>query len=162
MPTISLLAPMAPGLTSRASPTLFWHLSKAYEGIFEFVLVEQGGNPEPIYRERAERRFGSGYHTFDLAQAEVELVAGRVYQWSVALVRDPERRSQDVLGLATVERTEPSGAVGPAPSVQLMAGAGLWYDAIEAIAPPPHSETVRGYLAALLSQVGLAAVTAGS
>ncbi len=159
-PTISLLAPPTTGLTSRASPTLYWYLSQSHDGPFEFVVIERDTlQPEPLFRTRVEGRLGAGYHRLDLADHGIELEPGRLYQWSVAIITDSARRSQDIVGLATVERIgEPPQEMG---SVHALAGAGLWYDAIEALDPPPAGGRERGQLAALLRQVGLADARVG-
>jgi hypothetical protein len=153
LPAISLLAPESTGLTSRASPSLFWHLSKAYDGEFEFVIVDRdAASPEPVFRQRVTRRFEAGFHRIDLAAQGVELQPRRVYQWSVALIRDPQRRSHDIVALATVERVAAEPAAG---DVNQLARAGLWYDAIEALDPPPTTSREQTQLGALLRQVGL-------
>lgn len=161
-PSIALLAPLSTGFTTRASPVLYWYLSSAYEGRFEFVVAERSRRVvEPLFRQVVDGRYAAGYHAFDLGALDVALAEDRVYQWSVAIVRDPERRSHDIVAVATVERVAETRTQRPEQStVTGLAGAGLWYDAIEALGPPPSSATARNQLAALLRQVGLAQVRA--
>lgn len=159
-PAIALLAPPSTGFTTRASPVLYWYLSSPFEGRFEFVVAERSRQVvAPLFRRAVDGRYDAGYHALDLGAYDVQLVENRVYQWSVAIVRDPERRSQDIVAVATVERigAEDLGAA-PSTSVNHLADAGLWYDAIEAIGPPAASATGRDQLDALLRQVGLAEV----
>jgi hypothetical protein len=113
--------------------------------------------PTPLFRHVLERDFAAGFHAFDLGEFGVKLADGHTYQWSVAIVRDPDRRSQDIVSLATLERTAtPLSLAGDEPPVYQFANAGLWYDAIEALAPPPTTGSSRANLEALLEQVGLA------
>jgi hypothetical protein len=157
-PSITLLAPLTTGMTTQSSPSLYWQLSTAYRGLFEFVVIDRDSlAPEPLCRHRLEQKFTPGYHAFDLAEIGCELVEGRIYQWSVAIVRDANRRSHDIVSLATVERVaQDTTTVSEHSQVHYLAEAGLWYDAIELIAPPPTTSLRRAHLRALLRQVGLA------
>lgn len=153
-PELLVLGPRHTGLTEQAAPVLYWWLSQPFDGAFEFVVTAMDA-VEPVLKLRTEGPEASGIHELRLADHGVQLEPGREYQWSVAIVRDPERRSRDVVAVATIERTEGSPASWD-PAV--LAAAGLWYDAIEALsepASPSQLATYRAYRADLLSQVGL-------
>ena len=153
LPAIELLAPASTGLTMQASPKLYWHLSEPYSGNFEYVVLERDSDqPMPLLRRSITKQLCEGFHALNLDDFEVALRTGVVYQWSVAIVRDAQRRSQDIVAQATIERVG-----GPAQtdglSVGQYASQGLWYDAIQALSPVDASG--HADLLALLKQVGL-------
>jgi hypothetical protein len=101
-----------------------------------------------------------------LAEYDVSLAIGVTYQWFVALIRDPTQRSKDIVARGRIERIKLPEALhtrlaqareGEAPA--LYAGAGLWYDALTALADlietTPQDAEFRQQRAALLEQVGL-------
>jgi hypothetical protein len=104
-----------------------------------------------------------GVHRVRLADYGVRLAAGVPYQWSVAVMLDPTRRSRDILASGTIERVKPAGELEPklagAGLVSWYAEAGIWYDALEAVSDlierSPGDATPRRYRAALLAQAGL-------
>jgi len=162
MPKISPLSPIHTGLTIQSAPKLYWWLSEDHDGVFEFVVTELDA-VTPVVQFRTESRHAAGIHSLDLAAHDIELKPGHVYQWSVAIVRDDERRSHDIVGIATIERIESdeSLTIGPA----ALAAAGLWYDAIQVLSETSDAANGDEYLAFradLLEQVGLAGVAAGA
>jgi hypothetical protein len=84
------------------------------------------------------------------------------YQWFVALVSDPARRSNDVVSGAIV-RYEPGSAppakTPPERAAHAYAAAGLWYDAFDQVvswlATEPDAPLLHAYRASLLEQVDL-------
>jgi hypothetical protein len=92
-----------------------------------------------------------------LADYGVTLEVGVEYQWSIALVVDPEQRSSDIVATGWIERV-PAPAATPADAVEA-AARGLWYDAIDAASV--RAERTPGDAAeldALLVQAGLGGV----
>jgi len=155
MPKISPLSPEHTGLTAQGAPTIYWWLSEDHDGVFEFVVTELDA-VQPLLKFRRQGPVTAGVHGFDLAAHQVTLEPGRVYQWSVAIVRDEQRRSHDIVGIATIERTTSPAAVGGGPAA--LAAAGMWYDAIAALSDSSSStdaEDNRAFRADLLEQVGL-------
>ncbi len=141
-PAIDLLAPESTGFTTQTSPRLYWHLSDSFLGSFEFVVIEVVSSAiEPLHRHTIQGHLCAGFHVFDLSEHDIDLEPGRVYQWSVALVRDKERRSKDIVGIATIER-QTAGRESEA-----------WYDIIDRLAP--QTSEMHAYLEPLLQQVGL-------
>lgn len=154
VPQIALLSPEHTGLTHQASPTLYWYLSSAYTGTLELVVTGRD-SVTPELRLRLEDAQPAGIHALDLAEHGLVLAPGRLYQWSVSIVRDEEHRSRDVVSVATIERLASDSAHQSGGAVDL-AAAGLWYDAVDAA-----SRTgTRATRAALLEQVGLDAAAA--
>jgi hypothetical protein len=162
MPKISPLSPEHTGLTAQSAPTLYWWLSEDHNGVFEFVVTAVD-DVEPVLQIRSEENRTAGIHDFNLGAYNVDLEPGQLYQWSVAIVRDEQRRSHDIVGIATIERIASDGTAAVSPAA--LAAAGLWYDAIQLLSEPSDPAQADRYLAFradLLEQVGLARVAAGS
>ena len=102
---------------------------------------------------------GAGIHAVSLRDTDVVLEDGVEYQWSVAIVHDPERRSRDVVAIGTLERVATSSTPDGAEAVFALAERGLWYDALqqveELIAQSTGDVRLRDYRAALLDQAEL-------
>jgi hypothetical protein len=159
---LTVLSPPQTGQTQQAQPTLYWFLSAADVGPFEFVLTTADA-VAPLRRVRIDGPLGAGIHAVSLHDANVLLDDGVEYQWSVAIVHDPERRSRDVVAIGTLERVAAAGSTPDgAEAVFDLAERGLWYDALqrveELIAQSTDDARLREYRAALLDQAELAQV----
>lgn len=162
--TLSVLAPSHTGLTVNDQPILHWFLSKAITSPVELTLIDERG-VKPILETRLTPPFPPGVHRVKLADHNVRLSQGK-YQWFVALVVDPERRSRDILAGGSIELVDPSqgisaklSQIGMANAPQIYAEAGLWYDAVTAISDQieaaPSDINLRKQRASLLQQAGL-------
>lgn len=144
---LALLAPEHTGLTSRPSPTLYWWLSQAHDGLFEFVVIAEG-EVAPVLRFRQQARLSAGIHALDLEAAGLTLEPGVAYRWSVAIIRDEAHRARDLVALATLEYVPDRSVAG---SADALAAAGLWYDALAAVSAADNDSA----RAELLEQVSL-------
>ena len=168
--TLAALAPDHVGLTAQAQPSLFWYLSSTTPSPIEVVIM----NPqqiEPLVVKRLHPPLTPGIQRVRLAAYDVSLAPGVPYQWFVALILDPSQRSKDIVASGHIERTKLPEALhsrlaqaGPGEAPTLYAEAGLWYDALTALADlieatPRHTE-FRHQRAALLKQVGLSEAAA--
>ena len=162
---LSVLAPEETGLTADASPDLYWYLSKADSRPAVFALIRDDW-VEPVVEIDLGEGNSGGVSKVVLADAGVRLEPGILYEWSIALVTDPEARSKDVVSSATLLRREPSAElrrdlVGTdlVAKAILYAGTGYWYDAIDALSANTERRTdaaeLRSVRADLLKQVGL-------
>lgn len=162
---VSALVPDHVGQTASEQPTVYWYLTRDASDTVEVTLIDQVGT-RPLLEHRLPPPVRAGIHGLRLADHGVRLVPGTTYQWSVAIVRDAERRSRDVLAVGFIERVALPTALGqrlaqapPAERVSMYADAGLWYDAIsllsERIEAAPNDADLRRQRAALLEQVGL-------
>jgi hypothetical protein len=169
---VSVLAPDHVGLTVHDQPTLYWFVSEPVTTPTEVeVIVMEAEGVKPILRAKLPSPIGPGIQQVRLADHNVRLVPGAHYEWSVAFVLDPKRRSRDIVVSAGIERVTSERAAGiPAdtpPSrdtVARYAKAGLWYDTImsvsDLIAASPADQSLRQQRADLLDTAGLKEISA--
>jgi hypothetical protein len=153
------------GASAGASPDLYWFLPEATSSAVE-VTVTDPGAVAPLLEVTLPGPLAAGVHRVSLAERGVRLRPHVDYRWFVALVRDPERRSQDVVSGAAIRYAPPAPELGarlsaapPARSAHLYAESGYWYDAFDQLsrwlATEPGSALLHSHRAALLEQVGL-------
>jgi hypothetical protein len=146
-------------------PSLFWFISSDTSLPVELAIVDPNAT-EPLLETRIASPVQRGVHRLRLADFGVKLAAGVAYQWSVAVMPDPARRSRDILASGTIERVKPASELEPKFAgagkedlVSWYAEAGIWYDALETVSDlierSPGDATARRYRAALLAQAGL-------
>ncbi len=145
-PTLYSLVPEHTGQTISAQPSLFWYLDTLPSedtAVYFTLTTEQ--EIDPIAEIRLPKMSKTGIQRVDLAQHGIKLERGTEYEWTVAVVIDPDQRANDVVTAGwVVVVEEPAGLE---PSAQSYAAHGLWYDAI-AMAPDD-------FRADLLREVGL-------
>jgi hypothetical protein len=162
---LTVLSPPQVGLTQQAQPTLYWFLSTDDPGPFEFVLTTPAAIA-PLWRVRVEGPQTAGIHALSLRDQNVVLENGIEYQWSVAIVRDPQRRSRDLVTIGTLERVAGAATLqaNDTDAVFALAAQGFWYDALqqveELIEVADDDAMLREYRAALFDQADLAQVAA--
>ena len=153
------LVPNHLALTSRPSPSLFWHLDAAApEGVeIVFTLVDEVGEV-PLVETRLEPPVRAGVQRVRLADYGIELEPGQPYTWSVALVPDMQDRAKDRISMGLIQRTGMSGM--PPANAEEFAARGLWYDALEvlsdAVDADPEDVNARARRRSLLTQADLA------
>jgi hypothetical protein len=164
-PTPEALGPAHVGASSHESPNLYWFLSEATSSPVEVTVVDPDA-AAPLLETTLPAPLSAGVHRVSLAEHGVRLRPGVDYRWFVALVRDPERRSQDVVSGAAIRYTPPGpeldsrlSSAPPTRAAHLYAESGLWYDAFDQVsswlATEPGAPLLRRHRAALLEQVGL-------
>jgi hypothetical protein len=124
---IQVLAPDQTALTSRAAPTLYWHVSGPSSRSVE-VSLSLESESEPVLERKLGQVAAPGIQAIRLSELGVELKPGQEYRWAVALVADAEQRSGDQFASATIRRETPSAPLLDAAD---LAAAGYWYDALE-------------------------------
>ena len=168
LPMISLLAPDHVGFTLHEQPVLFWFTPTNHNLSYEFTLIADNADA-PIIETKLPSPARGGVQQIRLADYKAKLVPGERYQWSVALVMDPDEPSANVVAKGAIERVnrdkleQPlSNDMAKADAPRRYAEAGVWYDALMAVAElmqsnPADMELPRQQTA-LLEQGGLAEV----
>jgi hypothetical protein len=101
--TVTLLVPNDHnGQTISGRPTFFWHVSDKTSVPVEFALVEPGVT-KPLFVQRMPVQKG-GIMEVQLPQDAPELVSGRKYRWSVSLLCNTNRPSNNVFVTSWIER----------------------------------------------------------
>lgn len=170
LPSLYVLAPDHTALTTREQPSLFWFQSAPAAKRLELTLIEPRKS-QPLLKVSTEKSDRAGIHRVSLARHGVKLARGVTYKWSIALVPDPENRSQDIIASGTIRRVEP----GPDLAAQLAtaepdklpaiyAAHSIWYDAFETLSDriimAPEQYDLREQRAGLLAAVALSAAAA--
>jgi hypothetical protein len=160
LPAIDVLAPNHVGLTVREHPTLYWFISAPTDTRIQLTIVSDDSE-KPLVEADAPRPVTAGIHAFRLSDYHVRLQPGVEYQWSVAMVTDPNQRSKDRIAIGHIKRvTDRQLAAGdPIKAARDAAAASLWYDSVDllsqAIDRGQESQRARLQRAGLLQQVGL-------
>jgi hypothetical protein len=126
---IKLLAVKQTGLTALATPTLYWYASNVSPYNVE-ITVQQGEN-EPLLEKNIGVIKTAGIQTIRLADYGVTLTAGQNYNWSVAVITDPTKRSADLMVNATIRYEKPTVTLT---DIEQKTKAGYWYDAVAQLA----------------------------
>jgi hypothetical protein len=167
---ISVLAPEHVGFTLQEQPVLFWFTPTNHNLIYEFTLIGDSAET-PAVEAKLPSPSRSGIQQIRLADYNVKLLPGERYQWSVALVMDPEEPSANVVAKGAIERVDRDKLEQPLSKVisktdapRRYAEAGVWYDALIAITDlmqtSPADTGVLQQRASLLEQGGLGEVAA--
>jgi hypothetical protein len=162
---VAVLVPEDTGLTIAEQPTLYWRLSQDTSAQFEFVLSDDR-QVAPLWRESVTNTFRAGIHPLPVSNMKLTLTPGVSYRWFVALVRNPDQRSNDIVSSGTLERVAPApgldeqlGRASPEERASIFAAHGLWYDALDAlnkmIEAHPDDAGFQAQRSALLKQVGI-------
>ena len=169
LPSLFAVAPEHVGLTVSAQPVLCWFLSATPPpgAAFELTVIDED-SVEPLLDVQLPTPNGAGIQCTNLSDYGLTLAAHQEYEWSVAVVVDPEARSQDVIATGWIERVgEPDDLVAsleraaPHDATAIYAEAGLWYDAVSSVwaKVSDESHVTRGHahqqLSSLLEQVDL-------
>jgi hypothetical protein len=164
LPTPQALAPAHLAQTITAQPSLFWYIDAVPNESSElvFTLIDEEGI-DPVAEVALISPKQAGVQRIRLADHGVSLAPGTEYEWSIALVVDPEHRAKDVVSTGYIRRvSQPAELELRPPCVTTYADLGLWYDALESVSDSidavPGDVALLGQRASLLSQVGLGAV----
>lgn len=168
LPMISLLAPDHVGFTLHEQPDLFWFTPTNHNLVYEFTLIADNADA-PIVDTKLPSPARGGVQQIRLVDYKAKLVPGERYQWSVALVMDPDEPSANVVAKGAIERVtrdkleQPlSGDITKADAPRRYAEAGVWYDALMAISElmqaNPADRELPQQQTVLLEQGGLAEV----
>ena len=142
---LQVLAPEQTSLTSQASPTLYWFISKPSPAKVEITLTQ--GEAEPLLEKTINGIQKPGIQEINLQSLGIKLQPDHEYTLTVALVNNPEQRSGDIVSSATLKYQIPAK---PFANATEMAEAGYWYDTLDKLITSKSPQ-----LASLLQQVGI-------
>ncbi len=167
IPSLYVLVPDHVAQTAEAQPSLFWYVDEAPPASAEvrFTILDEDGI-EPLVDAALPGPFEAGIHRIRLQDFDVKLEADVEYEWSVAIVLDPEQRAKDIVATGWIHCVErPSGvekrlaSAGSGQAAFVFAEEGLWYEAFaevgDQIQANPGDPQLLEQRAALLRQVGL-------
>jgi hypothetical protein len=165
-PELQAIVPDHVGFTVKSTPTLNWFLSKPTAQKITFTLTNTE-SIKPLYEGALPGPAKEGFHSIDLKALGLTLEPDVQYRWHVAVERDPDSRSKDIVAGGIIERCEftaclaevqPNLTCTQQSVVDNMRG-GLWYDAMgclcHLIDVHPTDPSLRRLRAHLLKQVGL-------
>lgn len=166
-PNIEALVPEAVGHTLSEQPNLYWYLDGTGPASVEFVLRAPASD-ETLVTATLPTPKQPGVQRIALADHGVKLEPGVEYFWMVKLVRNPKDRAYDKITGGGIERVGKSDELAQALAAEgasrphVLAGAGIWYDAVDELstqlASAPGNRTLWNQRAALFEQVGLPAI----
>ncbi len=141
-PTLYSLVPQHTGRTVSSQPSLFWYVSTVpSDATPVYFTLTNEREIDPIAEIRLPTVSEAGIQRLDLAQHGIKLERGTEYEWTVAVVIDPEQRSSDVVTVGWVMVVdEPAGLE---PSARSYAAHGLWYDAMAAASDDLRADLLR-------------------
>ncbi len=118
-------------LTISSHPTFWWYLSEKISLPILFTLLEPGH--KPIYSKEFKAN-SSGFMALTLPETAPPLEIGKEYRWSVSIICNPQKPSQNIYTEAWIERVDAT-QVKVEEQTELSchlayAQLGLWYDAL--------------------------------
>lgn len=146
---IQLLATKQIGLTSSATPTVYWYAPKTSSDSVK--LTVRSGEDEPLLETNIGAVKTTGVQTVQLADYGVSLAPDKDYIWSITVVGNPEQGAADQFSSAIIRYTVPAT---PLTDTAQMAEAGYWYDTVAQLV-----ETKSPQLDKLLQQEGISIKT---
>ncbi|UBF28639.1 DUF928 domain-containing protein [Kovacikia minuta CCNUW1] len=163
------ITPLVPkghvGQTISGRPTFFWYSADTKP--VRFALVEPG-IPKPIL-EKTVQVTKPGIMQLELPKEVAELNTGKEYRWSVSIICNPNRPSNDTFTQAFIERValdpeltkQLAATQSPQDRARILAQTGLWYDALATLAQASAVKpSAQNDLLLLLDQAGLTEITA--
>jgi hypothetical protein len=157
------------GRTLSGYPTLFWRVPLNQAEAIELVLFDEADNE--IYRTTWQITGEAGIVSLALpAHAGMPpLEVDTLYRWAFSLICDSADRSADLYTEGWLQRVEPAPdlvaeieAAAESDRPSIYAAAGLWHDALTAIAEQrrtnPEDEAAAASWRNLLESVGLGAI----
>jgi hypothetical protein len=162
LPKVQLLAPRQMALSLSASPTLYWHITKAADGNLWVILesIDATIVDDPLLEVRVAGIDREGVFSVSLEDHGIILETGKRYVWSVVL----STGSSDQVARTYIEHRldgDLAAALDGMPirdRVVRLAAEGYWYDVIDALSAQIGSNAGSSWLAArarLLEEAGL-------
>jgi Domain of Unknown Function (DUF928) len=165
--SVSLLAPNDHvGLTSSARPTFSWYVAAVPSTPMQFTLVEPGVS-KPVFLKKLNVD-KPGIVQLQIPENVPGLSVGKKYRWTVSLVCNAKRPSQNIYVRSWIERetlakdANFSSLKNINEQAAFYAESGFWYDAVATISKayltnPQDTSSIINFRD-LLNQVGLSKI----
>lgn len=171
--SLTLLVPSDHVPTTVSShPTFLWYVSDVVAAPVRFTLVEQQ-SLKPVFTKQLKIQ-KAGIMQLQIPSSAPALVEGKQYRWTVALVCNKKRPSENKNAYAWIERAPLegklpqilAGATSRQERALILAQAGIWYDAVSTLyeTSQRNSDKRLAFSASnsfsqLLEQVGLSEIS---
>jgi hypothetical protein len=143
------LAPEHVAQTLEPRPHLYWSIDRPHPGRVVFTLSSRDAI-EPDCELELPSPARAGAQAVDLAACPKDLEAGTEYEWFIAVVADPQKRSRDRISQGWIQRVAPpEGFDAATASPADLARQGLWYDALHAAARSQDRDAWKSLMAEL-------------
>ncbi len=134
------------GLTTESHPTFWVYLPATTAKTIEFSLFDQ--NRQGIYQISLPI-IKSGLMSIALPKNTPGLTLARPYHWTIALVCNPKRRTEDWVGGGWIQRQQPSARLQqelkrseyPLDRAKFYLQSNFWYDAMTTLNQPEQSHS---------------------
>jgi Domain of Unknown Function (DUF928) len=155
------------GLTQSLRPKLLVYVPPTSAQTMEFSLFDEKMNG--VYQMNVPVANSTGLVSIDLPENAPSLVKDKPYYWTVALVCNPDERTEDMVVGGWIERSELNDSLkqelAKARGIErasLYAKQGFWYDAVNTLVEMQQTEpgnlAIATSWAELLKSVGLEAI----
>ena len=135
-------------LTTSSHPTLFWSIKTNSPTPIRLTIIEPG-EPSPIY-VRNWPQSKSGVYAIKLPATANPLQVGKQYRWTVTIICNREKPSDNIYAKAWVERVKKPNIISNNRScLESYAELGIWYDALSCPRPQKYSEEFWSLLASV-------------
>jgi hypothetical protein len=158
-----LLFQQQEGFLVSGQPRFFWYMSASTPVLARFVLLDV--EESQILFEQLIKAPKAGFLQATLP-ANRELLPGRKYRWSVTLVCNPSRPSENLVAQGQVQRVpvpadlarQLAGVSSDRQQAQIYAQHGFWYEALAAIVAArnahPQDLAIREEMLSFLERMG--------
>lgn len=173
---LSVLAPNHTGYTVNSQPTIYWSISKLVDKPIKLTMVYTDFTlgTEPVIETEIKMPNNPGIQVIDLNEINWKipnkgLIPQVEYQWSISVMMDEQRSSNDIVASGTIERVSQPLADQIAAKIAketnenkqvfIYAENGMWYDAVDKlsqlIAQYPNDQELQRQRVSLLKEVKL-------
>lgn len=118
-------------LTSTGYPTFFWYLDSMTHPAQIRLTVYEPGEPSPIYVHNWNK-LTSGLYATKLPATVNPLEIGKQYRWTVSLICNPDKPSDNIYAKAWIERVNQPVNISNnnGSCLETYSKLGIWYDAL--------------------------------
>ncbi len=137
-------------LTTSSHPTFYWYMNTTLSTPIR-LTIQEPGQPSLIYVRNWSQGM-SGVYAMKLPATVNPLQVGKQYRWTVTVICNPKKPSENIYAKAWIERVKKPNIISNNRScLESYAESGIWYDALSC----PRSNKYSEEFWSLLDQVDL-------